>query len=76
MSVRLIPNEIVKSTNGRLAAGSALTMLNGVAHTISKITPGCLFIPLKADSGDGHRDIDKALSNGAGGALCEGGPLQ
>jgi UDP-N-acetylmuramyl pentapeptide synthase len=71
MSVRLIPNEIVKSTNGRLAAGSALTMLNGIANSASMVTPGCLFIPLKTDTGDGHRDIDKALSNGAGGALCE-----
>jgi UDP-N-acetylmuramyl pentapeptide synthase len=72
MSVRLIPNEIVKSTNGRLAAGSALTMLSGVSTNASKITPGCLYIPLKTDRGDGHRDIDKALLNGAGGALCEG----
>jgi len=72
MSARLIPNEIVRSTDGRLACGSALTMLNGIATNLSKITSGCLFIPLKTDSRDGHLDIDTALSKGAGGALCEG----
>ena len=72
MSVRLIPNEIIKSTNGRLACGSALTMLNGISTSVSKVTPDCLFVPLKTDSRDGHMDIDTALKNGAGGALCEG----
>lgn len=72
MSARLIPNEIVRSTDGRLACGSALTMLNGVCANVSKITPGCLFIPLKTDIRDGHLDIDTALQKGAGGALCEG----
>ncbi len=72
MSARLIPNEIVRSTDGRLACGSALTMLNGISASVSKITNGCLFIPLKTDNRDGHLDIDTALSKGAGGALCEG----
>ena len=72
MSARLIPNEIVKSTDGRLACGSALTMLNGICTNVSKVSPGCLFVPLKTDNRDGHLDIDTALSKGAGGALCEG----
>jgi UDP-N-acetylmuramyl pentapeptide synthase len=71
MSVRLIPNEIVKSTNGRLASGSALTMLTGVCTSVSKVSPGCLFVPLIINGADGHRDIDTALKKGAGGALCQ-----
>jgi len=71
MSARLIPNEIVKATNGRLACGSALTMLNGLCLDVRDVSPGCLFIPMKNSAGDGHRDIDTALRNGAGGALCE-----
>jgi UDP-N-acetylmuramyl pentapeptide synthase len=71
MSARLIPNEIVRSTNGRLACGSALTMLNGICCNVRDVSPGCLFIPLKTDTRDGHLDIDTALRNGAGGALCE-----
>ena len=71
MSARLIPNEIVRATNGRLACGNALAMLNGVCTSVSKVSPGCLFVPLKIDAADGHRDIDAALSKGAGGALCE-----
>jgi UDP-N-acetylmuramyl pentapeptide synthase len=71
MSARLIPNEIVRSTDGRLACGSALTMLNGVCFNLQDVSSGCLFVPLKTDSHDGHLDIDTALSKGAGGALCE-----
>jgi len=71
MKARLIPNEIVKSTNGRLACGSALTMLNGICVNVRDVSSGCLFAPLKNGGRDGHLDIDTALRNGAGGALCE-----
>jgi UDP-N-acetylmuramoyl-tripeptide--D-alanyl-D-alanine ligase len=70
MSARLIPNEIVKSTNGRLAGGSALTMLNGVCVSAGSVSPGCLFVPLTLNNADGHRNIDAALQKGAGGVLC------
>ncbi len=70
MSARLIPNEIVKSTNGRLAGGSALTMLGGVCVSAATVTPGCLYVPLTLNNADGHRDIDAALQKGAGGVLC------
>ncbi|MBM4309754.1 MAG: hypothetical protein FJ119_02245 [Deltaproteobacteria bacterium] len=70
MSARLIPNELVKATSGRLAAGSALTMLNGVCVSAATVTQGCLFVPLTLNTADGHRDIDAALQKGAGGVLC------
>ena len=62
MSIQLIPNEIVKLTNGRFISGIGLTMINGVYVDDRKVTPGSLFIPLKNSR---HASIEKAFQKGA-----------
>ena len=62
MSIRLIPNEIVKTTNGRFISGIGLTMIDGVYVDDRKVTPGSLFVPLK---GSRHASIEKAFQKGA-----------
>lgn len=62
MSIRLIPNEIVKTTNGRFVSGIGLTMIDGVYVDDRKVTPGSLFVPLKGSS---HASIEKAFQKGA-----------
>ena len=62
MSIRLIPNEIVKTTNGRFISGIGLTIIDGVCVDDRKVTPGSLFVPLK---GSRHASIEKAFQKGA-----------
>lgn len=62
MSIRLIPNEIVKTTNGRFISGIGLTMIDGIYVDDRKVTPGSLFVPLK---GSRHASIEKAFQKGA-----------
>lgn len=62
MSIQLIPNEIVKLTNGRFISGIGLTMIDGVCVDDRKVTPGSLFVPLK---GSRHGSIEKAFQKGA-----------
>jgi UDP-N-acetylmuramoyl-tripeptide--D-alanyl-D-alanine ligase len=62
MSIQLIPNEIVKTTNGRFISGIGLTMIDGVYVDDRKVTPGSLFVPLK---GSRHGSIEKAFQKGA-----------
>jgi UDP-N-acetylmuramoyl-tripeptide--D-alanyl-D-alanine ligase len=62
MSIRLIPNEIVKITKGRFVSGIGLTMIDGVCIDDRKVTPGSLFVPLK---GSRHASIEKAFQKGA-----------
>ena len=62
MSIRLIPNEIVKTTNGRFISGIGLTMIDGVYVDDRKVTPGSLFVPLKDSR---HSSIEKAFQKGA-----------
>ena len=47
-----------------------LPAVTEVSTDSRKITKGCLFIPLKGESFDGHDYIDAALSAGAAGVLC------
>ena len=41
-----------------------------------KITPGCLFIPLRGEKFDGHRFVEGALEAGAAGVICAQLPEQ
>lgn len=66
MSIRLIPNEIVKTTGGRFVSGIGLTMIDGVCVDDREVTPGSLFVPLK---GSRHASIEKAFQKGAVAAL-------
>jgi UDP-N-acetylmuramoyl-tripeptide--D-alanyl-D-alanine ligase len=69
MSIQLIPNEIIKATGGRFIAGLGLTMIISICVDSRKVTPGCLFVPLKGDRRDGHSFIEDALSKGAAATL-------
>jgi UDP-N-acetylmuramoyl-tripeptide--D-alanyl-D-alanine ligase len=62
MSIRLIPNEIVKITSGRFISGIGLTMIDGVYVDDRNVTPGSLFVPLKDSR---HASIEKAFQKGA-----------
>jgi UDP-N-acetylmuramoyl-tripeptide--D-alanyl-D-alanine ligase len=62
MSIRLIPNEIVKTTNGRFISGIGLTMIDGICVDDRQVSPGSLFVPLK---GSRHASIEKAFQKGA-----------
>jgi len=62
MSIRLIPNEIVKITGGRFISGIGLTMIDGIYVDDRKVAPGSLFVPLK---GSRHASIEKAFQKGA-----------
>ncbi len=64
-------HELAEVVGGRLLAGSPDQVLTGVVTDSRKVTPGCLFIPLKGEQVDGHRFIRQALLNGAAIALTE-----
>lgn len=44
--------------------------VQGVCTDSRKLTPGCLFIPIRGGQFDGHDFIEKALDGGAAGCLC------
>lgn len=70
MSIRLLPNEIVKTTGGRFISGIGLTMIDGIHVDDRQVTPGSLFVPLK---GSRHASVEKAFQKGAVAALISSG---
>ena len=59
-------DEIAAATKG-VATGTFAT--NGVAFDSREVGPGDLFIALSGEATDGHRFLDQAFAQGAGGAL-------
>jgi UDP-N-acetylmuramoyl-tripeptide--D-alanyl-D-alanine ligase len=64
---------IATATGG---AASAPFTVDGVAFDSREVGPGDLFIALKGETTDGHRFVEQAFAQGAGGAIvstpCEG----
>lgn len=58
--------EIAAATKGRVQGDFAAT---GVAFDSREVGPGDLFIALKGETTDGHRYVDGAFAQGAGGAI-------
>lgn len=69
------PAEIARATGGEwLEPRETVPQFEAVSTDSRKIVPGCLFLPLKGESFDGHRYIDAALDAGAAGCLCSRPP--
>ena len=58
--------EIAAATKGTVQGDFAVT---GVAFDSREVGPGDLFIALKGETTDGHRYVDGAFAQGAGGAI-------
>ncbi len=63
--------ELAGVVGGRLLAGSSEQVFTGAVTDSRKVTPGCLFIPLKGEHADGHQFIRQAILRGAAGVLTE-----
>ncbi|MGE5653326.1 MAG: UDP-N-acetylmuramoyl-tripeptide--D-alanyl-D-alanine ligase [Bacillota bacterium] len=64
-------DELARVVGGRPLAGSPDHVFTGVVTDSRKVTPGCLFVPLKGEHVDGHQYIAQAIARGAVGALTE-----
>jgi len=60
---------ILKATKGRLAGGSAPSLLQGVSTDSRNLPRGALFVALRGERYDGHAFVDEAFDRAAGAAL-------
>ncbi len=58
--------EIAAATGGTASADFAVT---GIAFDSREVGPGDLFVAMKGEATDGHRFLDQAFAQGAGGAI-------
>ena len=63
--------EIVSACGGTLLCGDENILIHDVSTDTRTIKEGMLFIPLKGESFDGHKFIDKAVEGGACAVLTE-----
>ena len=68
-TVALSAGMIASATGGRIAAGDAAQLFEGVSTDSRTLPRGALFIALRGDRFDGHEFIAGALARGAGGVL-------
>ncbi len=68
--MQLTLDEIVNATHGRASAPTAGIRVTGVGVDSRALTPGMLFVPLRAER-DGHEFIDAARAAGAVAHLTE-----
>lgn len=68
---KLICEEILKATGGKLEAGYGNTAFTGISTDSRKIKTGDLFIPLAGQNFDGHDFIQKAIDSGAAGVVTQ-----
>lgn len=64
-------SEVIKAVGGNLVSGDANVIFSGISIDSRKIGNGELFIPIEGKNFDGHDYIEKALKNGASGALTK-----
>lgn len=57
--------EILDATDGVLISGNTNQTIDSVCIDSRKVTPGCLFVPIKGENTDGHSFIANAFENGA-----------
>lgn len=67
--VALTAGLVVGATQGRLAAGAASQVFEGVSIDSRTLTPGQLFVALRGERFDGHDFTRAALDRGAAGLL-------
>ena len=56
---------LVEVTGGEVLAGSASTMVNGLAIDSRQVQPGAVFVAFSGEHSDGHAFIGDALAEGA-----------
>ncbi|BAS27710.1 UDP-N-acetylmuramoyl-tripeptide--D-alanyl-D-alanine ligase [Limnochorda pilosa] len=71
--LELTAAELARLVGGRVLAGPSEGRVRGVSTDSRSVAAGQLFIPLKGERLDGHRFIEEAVEEGAGGALTEEG---
>jgi UDP-N-acetylmuramoyl-tripeptide--D-alanyl-D-alanine ligase len=69
--MELSVKEIVKACGGKLISGDESVVINGISTDTRTIKEGMLFIPLRGESFDGHKFIDKAIESGATAVITE-----
>jgi len=60
---------VAQATEGRLTAGAAGAVFDGVSIDTRTLQPGALFIAIKGENFDGHDFVDEAVRRGAAGVL-------
>jgi UDP-N-acetylmuramoyl-tripeptide--D-alanyl-D-alanine ligase len=65
---------VAEATGGRIVAGAATTVFDGVSTDTRAIASGTLFVALRGERFDAHAFLSQALSGGAIGLLVETPP--
>ena len=68
--------QILEAVKGKRLNQAGDGSVLSVCTDSRKITPGCLFVPLKGERFDGHDYIERALERGASGTLCAQPPRE
>jgi len=63
--------DLLEATGGQLVGPATPTTFSAFCYNSQRLTPGDLFIAVKTEGGDGHDYISEAVTEGAGGVLCQ-----
>ncbi|MBN1967137.1 MAG: hypothetical protein JW910_20960, partial [Anaerolineae bacterium] len=62
--------DMLEAADGQLFGEAAAHIFTDFAFELSQVEPGCLFVALKSERGDGHQLIAAAVERGALGVIC------
>jgi UDP-N-acetylmuramoyl-tripeptide--D-alanyl-D-alanine ligase len=65
---------VAEATGGRIVAGAATAVFDGVSTDTRALPPGSLFVALRGERFDAHAFLPRALAGGATGLLVEAPP--
>ena len=71
MNLKLKASEIAKAVNGEIIAGDGNIKIKNIITDSRKILPESLFFAFKGEAADGHDFAEKALQDGALGAVMQ-----
>lgn len=67
-------DDLRNATGGQLFGEATTDRFAGFCRDVQLVSPGCLYVALRTEAGDGHRLIEQALVAGAAGVLCQDPP--
>jgi alanine racemase len=64
-------DDLLEATGAQLVGASEPTTFPAFCYNSQRLAPGELFVAIKTEGGDGHDYIAEAITEGAGGILCQ-----
>jgi UDP-N-acetylmuramoyl-L-alanyl-D-glutamate--2,6-diaminopimelate ligase len=63
--------QIIQKLHVTTVAGPTGQEINAISYDVRAVQPGCLYVAVAREKGDGHDSIDEAIGRGATAIICE-----